>query len=323
MKRLLEAFGVVRKEYKPSVFYWPIDEPPDIRAGSITGVLSVVARDDMDVDDLKAFVRRHRHLFPEETDLRVHGQSAQAATIAINAIESMAPFRRIDIRTWTLDSRWKQTGGNLTNIKTDVPIFWGVQVYDATPIFDPCKVRELSIVGPVQLRPSSDEIRLQRLTIGDLDEVTGIHHVRDHLLSLKLNRELSIAVHSFKEFSSLKVLDLRRSASPRSDRLPEIILPPSLDTLKLTGFTWGVLIRGKVDYAKMISDFYGTPGEYRFNTPPDFIWVTPTSARYIGVFIRGNIDDYKVVAGEVRNRPSGDRDQIQTTSAPFFAVKVH
>jgi hypothetical protein len=326
MKRLLEAFSAVRKEYDhPSVFHWPMDEQSVIRAGSVGGALVVNARDDMNVYDLQAFVRDNRHRFPEKTNLRVYGQSDQSATIAINAIESMAPFSSINIiPSGSLDSRWtKDTPSDLTNIKTDVPILWHDKVYGTTPIFDPSKVRDLSIVGPAHLIPSSDEIRLRRLTISDPAEITGIHYVKPYLLSLKLYREVGIAAYSFKEFSSLKVLDLRRGLSIRiKRRLPEIVLPPSLDTLKLTGFKWGVVIHGKVNCAKLMPDFHGTPGEYRFNTPPDFIWVTPTSARYIGVFIRGNIDDYKVVAGEVRNRPSGDRDQIQTTSAPFFAVKV-
>jgi hypothetical protein len=325
MRRLLESINAVRKEYNPSTFYWPSDEPPVIHADSVTGILRVHATDDMNVDDLQEFVRDHRHLFPEKTELRVDGQSAQAVTIAINAIESMAPFHSIDIDAWGLDRNWKGENLDLTNIKTDIPIFWLDHGFNATPIFDPCKVRDLSILspGPAQLVPSSNEIRLRRLTIRDLDEIIGLHHVKDHLLSLEIYREVSIATYSFEEFSSLKVLDLRRGSYPRfTRRLPEIVLPPSLDTLKLTGFKWGVLIRGKVNHAKLMPDFYGTPGEYRFNTPPDFIWVTPTSIRYNGAFVWGNIDDYKVVAGEGRKRPSVTRDQIQTSSTAFFAVKV-
>jgi hypothetical protein len=281
----------------------------------------------MDVDDLKAFVRDNRHLFPERTELWVDGQSPQAVTMAINAIESMAPFTWIDIiPSGSLDDRWpKRRPVDFTNIKTDVPIHWRAfytYIYDSTPIFDPSKIRDLRVSGTVQLRPSSDEIRLRRLTTGDLDKIIGIHYVKDHLLSLKLKGRTTVAVHSFEEFSSLKVLDMRRGSSPPTNKLPVVVLPPSLDTLKLTGFKWGVLIRGKVDHAKVMPDSHGTPGEYRFTTSPDFIWVTTTTAGYHGASIWGNIDDYKVVAGKGWKRLSGTRDQIQTTSAPFFAVKV-
>jgi hypothetical protein len=323
MRRLLESINVLRKEYNPSRFYWPSDEPPVIRAGSVTGILSIQAMDDMDVDDLQAFVRDYRHLFPEKTEVWVDGQSPQTTTIAINAIESMAHFHSIEILTGALDLRWMDTHLDLTNIKTDIPVFWADHGTGATPIFDPCKVSELVISGTAQLRPSSDEIRLRRLTINSLDEIIGIHYVKGHLLSLKLHMELSVGVHSFKEFSSLKVLYLRRGWYPGISRKPpEIILPPSFDTLILRGFKWGVLIRGKVNYAKLIPDFYGTPGEYQFTTSPKFIWVTPTSGRYDGAFIWGNIDDYKVVDGEGWRRRSVTRDQIQTSSAAFFAAKV-
>jgi hypothetical protein len=324
MRRLLKSINVRRSESAPSVFDWPSDEPPVIHAGSLIGILMVNATDDMDVDDLREFVRDNRRLFPEKTSLLVYAQSAQSATIAINAIESMAPFRGISINpSWRLDSRWKKdTPNDLTNIKTDVPIHWGANgPYPAHPIFDPCKVRDLDI-GPAQLVPSSNEIRLRRLTIDDPKEITGLHIVKPHLLSLKINRNLTDATQVFKGFSSLKVLDLKRGSAPRSSRLPVIVPPPSLDTLKLTGFKRGVVIRGKVNHAKLMPNFKGINGEYQFATSPDFIWVTTNTVGYSGAYIWGNIDDYKVVAGEGWKLVSDTHDQIQTSSAAFFAAKV-
>jgi hypothetical protein len=248
MRRLLEAINVLRKETDSSSFQWPSNGPPIIHADSVRGFLMIDATDDMDVDDLQAFVRDNRHLFPENTELLVVGQSTQATTIAINVIESMAPFSRIDILpSLRLTQRWKDIPVDLTDIKTDVPIRWSNDRYVSNPIFDPSKVRDLNIVGPAQLTPSNIYIRLQRLTIDHLEGIIGIQDVNAHLLSLKLKGQMAVAVHSFKEYSSLKVLDLRRGTSPRINKLPEIVLPSSLDTIKLTGFMWGVLICGKVN----------------------------------------------------------------------------
>lgn len=326
MRRLLESINA-RKNPDRYSLRWPRNEPSIIHpAVEHDSLLTVNATDDMNVDDLQEFVIDNRHLFPEDIELLVYGQSAQAATIAINAIESMAPFRRINIIPLLEPGTIWSDPIDLTNIETDVPIRWfGSIYYPAHPIFDPSKVRDLDISGTAQLRPSSTDIRLQRLTTGyrdGLDKITDIHYVKAHLISLKIDIRQTVAVHSFEEFSSLKVLDLRGEHYPRFKRIPEIVLPHSLDTLKLTGFKWGALIHGEVNYAKLTPLHHGPKGEYRFTTPPDFIWVTTTTVGYKGSLIWGNIDDYKVIAGEGWNRRSGTRNQIQTSSDGFFAAKV-